>query len=134
MWRGHLISVPRDIGWDSSPGTEGSPLKMVHPHDWPVVLAGEWVLSEGRQSGLPFFFMWPRLGSVDAWFREGASKTTLTEKASSLVQTRIELPFCITLASVPLAKAGHTAKPRPHAGRDTPQGHDGWEAWKLKML
>ena len=43
------------IGWHGSPEAQGSLLKLAHPHNWPVVLAGEWCLVGGISQGFQFF-------------------------------------------------------------------------------
>lgn len=116
-----------------SPGTDGSPLQMVHAHDWPVVLAEEWVLRSGCPLGRQFFFMWPLhvppMDSTEAWFCEGTSKTTVTKKTSSHVHTWIKPLFCITLTNVPLANESPVAKPTLCVGRNISQERSSWETW-----
>lgn len=113
--------VPCDGSWGRSPEAGGSPPKVAHPHDWPVVLAIEWKLSGGRQSGLSFFFMWPphvaqmdsqKLGSVREHPRPHI------KRSRSRVQALTKPPFCILLADVSLIKTSHMANPRVNVGRD----------------
>lgn len=96
----------------------------------------DWMLSGGRQSGsfILLHVVSPSgsAGLTEAWFYEGASKTTLVKRTRSSVQALTEPPFCTLLANVSLVETSHMAKHRVNVGRDyTPQGHGYWEVWFL---
>ena len=107
------------LSWQGSPGATGSPLNVAHPHNWPVVLAGEWCLVGGISQGSHFFLhVASQRGSVKSPQKFGSVRMQTRQACS----TRRQAFMCKHVLSLHFAShllASHLPKRVPWPSLDS---------------